>query len=1306
MNYRKTLAALAAAFIFCVPLSAQTPVRLVSTLQGTDSDKSLSHGNTWPCATMPHAVHGWSPRTRPYGEMEKYVWRDTEIVGFDLTHMCNMWLRDYDVLTLMPELGEPVHEGRARAAAFSHASETALPHYYAVKLDNGIKVEIAPTERCAHLRFTYPKGKGTPSLVLDGSAGESHFEADADGRTLRGWVLNLYWDNAARTTMKCYFTLHFDRPFKSFETAAGHASVRFAGAGAVQAKIACSFVSPEMAQLQFEREIAADKTLEQTRSRGEKVWNERLGRIKIEGGTQEQQRTFYSCLYHAECFPHMLHEYRADGQPVYFSPYDAKVHEGKMYTDCGLWDAWHSLMPLRCLIDPDEQGDYVASLVDAAGQYGWLPATSCPGETGMMTGNHAISVLADAWAKGIHTFDPARALQAYLHDVTNKGAVLDAIGRAESADWFALGFVPEQEGRGCSTSKTLEYSYDDFCAWRLASATGNEVLAEAFGRQMRNYANVFDPATGFMRGRLRDGSWSEPFDPLAWDGYFPFESRAYCEGNAWQWTWAVPHDIRGLAELFGSYESFLAKLDAMFATQSGKAYGRWAELKDNEMMDLTGDGFGQYAHGNEPVHHLPYLYTFAGQPWKTQAIVRKIMDNLYASGPKGFPGDEDQGAMSAWYVLSAAGLYCVTPGTDQYVIGSPLFDKITIAVSGGSFTVEAEGNSPANVYIQSAQLNGSQLDRNYLTHEEICAGGTLRLVMGPEPCTNRGTALASAPYSLSDKDLWASFSPLAYEADGPAYDAATQYRNPVLPGFYPDPSICRVGDDYWMTNSCFQYFPALPVWHSTDLIHWEQVGSVLDSDSKIQFRERMMEFGTFAPQISYNPHNSKYYVVCTQVEGDLGNFFCTSDDPRLGWSDPIRLPEVDGIDPSFFFDEDGTAVITSATSPENGGGKGRYPGDGAIVMREFDWRTGKTVGAPHIAAQSGARPELEPKSLEGPHIYKVNGKYFLMCAEGGTERGHSEVIFESESLRGLFKPCATNPILTQRDQIPGRPDPVSCTGHADLVQSAAGNWYAVFLGCRPYVGEETFNTGRETFLLPVSWKDGQPVILPAGESVPLVVDVPAELLKLAKANKIKGFDGYAPGPLWSAEGLAPFALTVRGSQEANTRFAPDGTMRLKCAGVPLGALGRPAAVFERITSATFRAETVMEFEPVLGSEAGLICWHDDDHYMKLSKTLGADGKPVLRLEKRDSKRNSELYCLLFHRPESSIDYSIDVPLEGEAASEPLTLRVEAVDATHYVFSYAVGKGPFVAVGEPLDGVALSTMTCGGFQGAMVGVFAL
>lgn len=562
----------------------------------------------------------------------------------------------------------------------------------------------------------------------------------------------------------------------------------------------------------------------------------------------------------------------------------------------------------------------------------------------------------------------------------------------------------------------------------------------------------------------------------------------------------------------------------------------------------------------------------------------------------------------------------------------------------------------------------------------------------------------------------AVFTPLQYEGTPTAsYDPATQYRNPVLPGFYPDPSICRVGDDYYMVNSTFGYYPGIPVWHSTDLVHWEQLGNALTRNSQMPIRNSSIVMGVFAPQISYNPHNGLFYIINTIVGGHM-NFFVTTDDPASGvWSEPTRLPAVTGIDPSILFEPDGKAWIVSTATPENFGEERLYEADNYIALLEFDWKSGKTVGERIPIARHGVNPSSEPASLEGPHLYHIGDKYFLMAAEGGTEQGHSEVLFEAPAVTGPYTPCAINPILTQRDLPIDRVPFVNCTGHADLVQTAAGNWWAVFLGVEPYEGDYYFNVGRQTFMLPVTWVDGQPVILPQGQSVPTAVDMDEEMLRLAAENKIVGFDGYKPGPLWDKDGIKDFVQFIRRPmrstagqgrvEEEDFDFLASrcsgpwwtvnakGQLSLSLKAIDITGGGNPAFVGERITAKTFSAQTKMTFTPTWAEDgsrsatrAGLALYQSDTQLMTFVKTLDEDGRPVLRLAQVRGGKEERCYT------------------EPLTSAKPVTLRVEAVTPTEYVFSYSLDGKKFTKVGESLDGKVLSTLEAGGFQGAMVGVY--
>ncbi|MEG2061826.1 MAG: GH92 family glycosyl hydrolase [Alistipes sp.] len=739
--------------------SHQEPVSFVDTRQGTDSHFGLSYGNTYPITAMPYGMHTWSAQTGANGEGWKYQYFVDRIRGFQQAHQCSPWVSDYAVYSLMPVVGELVLDQEKRATKFSHDNEIAQPHYYKVALESGITTEIAPTTRGAHLRFSYPRKGGDAYLVLDGYTGQSYIHIDPEKREISGWVNNQRFVNHPET-FRSWFVIRFDSPFEQFgvwenkqggrrdnvRTDEGDgvgAFVRFKCGARVQAKAASSYISLEQAHITLDRELGADKNLEATKKRGAQTWNELLGRITIESDQEDNVRTFYSCLFRSNLFSRKFYERNAAGEPYYYSPYDGRVHTGYMYTDNGLWDTFRSQFPLTNLLHPTMQGRYMNAMLAVHEQCGWLPSWSFPGETGGMIGNHAISLLADAWVKKIRSFDPRQALKAYAKESMNKGPWGGANGRAGWKEYWQLGYVSYPESMG-STAQTLEYAYDDFCAWQLARQCGDKFYEDIFARTMYNYRHVFDAQIGFMRGRLKDGSWLTPFDPYEWGG-------PYCEGNAWHYNWSVFHDVQGLINLYGSDDRFIAKIDSVFTIPNiirpGTYGGVIHEMKEMELANM-----GQYAHGNQPIQHLTYLYSYAGQPWKTQYHVRQIMSRLYNSTQRGFPGDEDQGGMSSWYVLSALGIYSVCPGTDQYVIGSPLFRKASLLLENGRrFTIEAAGNSPQHVYIQSATLNGKPLDRNYITYEEIAQGGTLHFEMGAEPNRHRATSKMAAPFSLSQQ---------------------------------------------------------------------------------------------------------------------------------------------------------------------------------------------------------------------------------------------------------------------------------------------------------------------------------------------------------------------------------------------------------------------------------------------------------------------------------------------------------------------------------------------------------------------------
>jgi predicted alpha-1,2-mannosidase len=746
------------AIFYCAVNSATAQqadlLKYVNTLQGTDSNYGLSYGNTYPTIGLPFAEHFYSPQTNKNGDGWKYQYSARSIRGFQQVHQCSPWMGDYAVFSLMPGIGKLTVNEDDRALSFQHAHETAKPNYYKVAFDNGIVSEVSPVERGAHMRFSFPSGADA-FLVLDGYTKNAEVTILPKERKIIGWVDN---GRFVPRNFKSFFVLTFDQPFEAFGTwenkngqvsadrltASGEgtgAYLKFKKGATVQVKLASSYISPEQAQLSLDRELGAFKNLDQTRTAAAAVWNKLFNRVKVEGGTEAELATFYSCLFRANLFSRKFYDLNKENKPYYYSPYDGKIYDGYMFTDNGFWDTFRAQFPLNNILHPEMQGRYMASMLDAQQQSGWFPTWSNPGMSGVMLGNHAISLLTDAWIKGVRSFDPAKALEAYYHESTNKGPFGGSNGREGWKDYFTKGFVPLGEVHE-STAKTLEYAYDDFCAYNLAKATGNKYYEDIYARQIFNYVNVFDPAVGFMRGRQDNGDWIPNFDPTEWGGPFT-------EGNSWQYSWSVFHDVKGLINLMGGTAKFTAKLDTFFTTHSKFNVGSYKQ-EIHEMTEMVIANMGQYAHGNQPVMHAAYLYNYAGAPWKTQSRVRKIMDKLYNASEKGYPGDEDQGQMSSWYVISALGLYSVCPGTDQYVIGSPVFKKATITLeSGKKFVINALNNDRQNVYIQSATLNGKPYTRNWISYQDIANGGELVFQMGKEPELKRGLSESDKPFSVS-----------------------------------------------------------------------------------------------------------------------------------------------------------------------------------------------------------------------------------------------------------------------------------------------------------------------------------------------------------------------------------------------------------------------------------------------------------------------------------------------------------------------------------------------------------------------------
>ena len=732
------------------------PVELVSPLMGTDSEFKLSNGNTYPAIALPWGMNFWTPQTRPMGNGWGYTYDDYKIMGIKQTHQPSPWINDYAAFSLMPVTGKLRIKEDERASWFSHKAEIAKPYYYSVYLaDHDVTAEVTPTERAAMFRFTFPANDSS-YILLDAFNKGSMVKILPGERKVIGYCRN----NAGGVpeNFHNYFVAIFDKEFSSMHTWNGDAlnlnktdaegehtgavlGFKTTEGEVIHVRVASSFISTEQAELNLKRETEGKDFLT-IMNAGKKIWNDQLKRIKVEGGTPDQQRTFYSCLYRMILFPRSFYEIDEKNDIVHYSPYNGKVLPGYMYTDNGFWDTFRSLFPFTTLMYPEVNSRIMEGLVNTYKESGWLPEWASPGHRDCMIGSNSASLIADSYLKGIRGYDIEVLYEAILKNTRGVGPV-SSVGRLGADYYNKLGYVPYNVGIRENTARTLEYAYADFCIWKLAKELGRpQEEIDLFAKRAMNYKNVFDPGRKLMRGRNEDGSFQSPFSPYKW-------GDAFTEGNSWHYTWSVFQDVAGLVGLMGGRGQFVAKLDSIFEVPPVFDYSYYGivihEIREMQIMNM-----GNYAHGNQPIQHMIYLYNYAGEPWKTQLHVREVMDKLYNYTPDGYCGDEDNGQTSAWFVFSALGFYPVTPGTDQYVFGSPLFDRVTLTFEDGKrFVVDAPGNSKKNIYIRSINLNGRSLDLNYITHYELQRGGKLTFNMSAEPDYERGTQEKSYPWSMS-----------------------------------------------------------------------------------------------------------------------------------------------------------------------------------------------------------------------------------------------------------------------------------------------------------------------------------------------------------------------------------------------------------------------------------------------------------------------------------------------------------------------------------------------------------------------------
>ena len=716
---RLLLIALLVAGCTAKPEMVTDPVDYVSTLVGTLSHHAFSTGNTYPAVALPWGMNFWTPQSGRMGDGWAYRYDQNWIRGFKQTHQPSPWINDYGQFAIMPVSDASRVNENARASYISHKSEVAKPYYYQVYLaDHDINVELTPTERAAAFRFTFPEGKNS-GIVIDAFDPGAEIQVLREKNAIVGYTTNNH--GGVPENFRNWFVIKFDKPIEGY-TEEGHAlvSVSFATerGEVVNLQTASSFISLEQAWRNLGE--VSGREFEEVKAAARDRWNEVLGRIEVGGGSEEQYRTFYSCLYRATLFPRKFYEIDADGNPIHYSPYNEQVCDGYLYTDTGFWDTFRALFPLLNLAYPSVNEEIQQGLANIARENEFLPEWASPGHRGCMVGNNSASVVADAILKGITPEKDWQTLyDCIVYGTEHVHPEVSSTGRLGHEYYNTIGYIPYNVGIHESVARTLEYAYNDWCILQLARKLGRpQEELDKWETRSNNWKNVFDPSHNLMRGRNLDGTFQEPFSPYKWGG-------AFTEGNSWHYTWSVFHDVDGLAEAMGGYEEFGHMLDSVFVVPpiyDDSYYG----YRIHEITEMQVANMGNYAHGNQPAQHMIYLYNWAGQPEKTQKWVREVMDRLYSSAPDGYCGDEDNGQTSAWYVFSALGFYPVCPGSGEYAIGSPLFEKAIVHLENGEdLVINADGCGP---YIESIKLNGKAHNSWFLNHDDLKDGADITFV--------------------------------------------------------------------------------------------------------------------------------------------------------------------------------------------------------------------------------------------------------------------------------------------------------------------------------------------------------------------------------------------------------------------------------------------------------------------------------------------------------------------------------------------------------------------------------------------------
>ena len=734
------------------------PVEYVNPLMGSESTFELSTGNTYPATARPWGMNFWTPQTGKMGDGWQYQYTETKINGFKQTHQPSPWINDFGQFSIMPMVNKPEFDMQKRASWFSHKGEISKPYYYKVYLaEYDIVTELTPTDRAAMFRFTFPENEHS-YVAVDPFDKGSYVKVVPEENKIIGYTTKN--SGGVPEGFKNYFIIEFDKPFTYQATVAdgtlteGKLEQEADHAGAiigfkthkgevVHAKVASSFISFDQAELNM-KELGND-SFDKIKEDGKKAWNDLLGRIEVDGGNLDQYRVFYSCMYRALLFPHKFYEIDKEGKAVHYSPTTGEVLPGYYYTGTGLWDTFRCLFPFLNMMFPSVNKEMQEGFLNAYRESGFYPEWSSPGHRGCMVGNNTASMLVDAYLKGVKVDDTETLWKGLMASVNGVHPTVSSSGRLGYQYYNELGYVPYDVNIRENAARTLEYAYDDWCIYQLAKELKRpKSEIDLFAKRAMNYKNLYDPETKLMRGKNKDGKFQSPFSPLKW-------GDAFTEGNSWHYSWSVFHDPQGLINLMGGKAEFVQMLDSVFAVPplfDDSYYGGVI----HEIREMTVMNMGNYAHGNQPIQHMIYLYNYAGEPWKAQYWLRQVMDRMYTPGPDGYCGDEDNGQTSAWYVFSALGFYPVCPGTPQYVLGAPLFKKAILHFENGkSLVINAPENSHENIYIESMKFNGQDYTKNYLDYNEMMKGGVLDIEMGDKPNKQRGIQPEDAPYSFSNE---------------------------------------------------------------------------------------------------------------------------------------------------------------------------------------------------------------------------------------------------------------------------------------------------------------------------------------------------------------------------------------------------------------------------------------------------------------------------------------------------------------------------------------------------------------------------